>query len=379
MEKPEYREMKQKLQKKDLLGPQLIKELNIHIRSMSCGAFEGITDVEGVWVGHVSIIRGDEKNPPVIRTGITAILPHNENIFQKKVTAGVHVINGFTKCVGLLQVRELGELESPILLTGSLNVWRVADAMIDILSKENPKVYSFNPVVCECNDSFLNESLVRPVQKKHVMEAVSNAGSGPVPEGSVGAGVGMSAFGFKSGIGTASRILSPEMGGYTIGVIVLMNTGTPGELRIDGIPVGREIHRKRGMDKEEKILAHELKKVGNYGSVIVIVATDAPLSSRQLTRIARRTVVGLARVGAMVPHGSGDTAIAFTTFGDRNITEREHVTDRELTLFFKATIEATEEAVLRSILTAETLQGRDGRIVKEILWEDVKQIVDRYR
>ena len=325
----------------------IIADLDIRIGEIAHGALGAITDVQGVRVGHVTLIQGAE-----VRTGVTAILPHDGNLFREKVEAAVHVINGFGKSVGLLQVMELGNIESPILLTSTLNVWRVADAVVDVLSGQNPGVYSFNPVVCECSDAFLNDALRRPVGREEVIQAIREACSGPVAEGSVGAGTGMSGFGFKAGIGTASRQWTGEIGAFTLGVLVLMNTGASGALRIDGVPVRRKSDRV----EEEK----------PDGSIIIVIATDAPLSSRQLTRVARRAAFGLARTGAVAPHGSGDFVVAFSTTTRRTSGIGERIPEEQLTQFFKATVEATEEAILRSILKAETMVGRDGHVSEGI-------------
>ncbi|MCK5328142.1 MAG: P1 family peptidase, partial [Candidatus Latescibacteria bacterium] len=213
-------------------------------------------------------------------------------------------------------------------------------------------VYSFNPVVCECSDAFLNDALRRPVGREEVIQAIREACSGPVAEGSVGAGTGMSGFGFKAGIGTASRQWTGEIGAFTLGVLVLMNTGASGALRIDGVPVRRKSDRV----EEEK----------PDGSIIIVIATDAPLSSRQLTRVAKRAAFGLARTGAVAPHGSGDFAVAFSTTTRRTSGIGERIPEEQLTQFFKATVEATEEAILRSILKAETMVGRDGHVSEGI-------------
>jgi len=321
--------------------------LGIRIGGIARGTLGAITDVQGVRVGHVTLIQGAD-----VRTGVTAILPHGGNLFREKVAAAVHVINGFGKSLGLLQVMELGNIESPILLTSTLNVWRVADAVVDVLSGQNPGVHSFNPVVCECSDAFLNDALRRSVGREHVVQAIQESRSGPVAEGSVGAGTGMSGFGFKAGIGTASRQWTDQLGTFTLGVLVLMNTGALGALRIDGMPVGERSAPVEGKTPD--------------GSIIIVIATDAPLSSRQLTRVARRAAFGLARTGAVAPHGSGDFVVAFSTTMRRTSGMGERIPEEQLTPFFKATVEATEEAILRSILRAETMVGRDGHISEGI-------------
>ncbi|MBM4047122.1 MAG: P1 family peptidase, partial [Planctomycetes bacterium] len=323
-------------------GPRILAELGIRIGQMPSGKLGGLTDVAGVRVGHVTLVRGEPGRPPILRTGVTAILPHSGNLFQEKVEAAVHVINGFGKSVGLPQVEELGEIESPILLTGTLNTWRVADALVDYLSEQNPGLYSFNPIVCECNDSFLSDELARPVGREHVFQAIREGYSGPIAEGCVGAGTGVSGFGFKAGIGTASRMVADKSGVFTVGVLVQTNTGGAGDLRLDGVPVGRMLAASQARSGEAP------------GSIIIVVATDAPLSSRQLKRVAKRAAFGLARTGAVAAHGSGDFVIAFSTATRRSPAVAERIPEDRLTDFFTATIAATEEAIIRSILCAET-------------------------
>lgn len=347
---------------------QVLADLGIQIGHMAPGNFNAITDVDGVRVGHVTLVRG-----AVVRTGVTAILPHGGNLFREKVEAAVYVINGFGKSVGLPQIMELGNIESPILLTGTLNVWRVADAVVNVLSEQNPGVYSFNPVVCECNDGFLNDALRRPVGREHVFQAIRQARSGPIAEGNMGAGTGMSGFGFKAGIGTASRRLPEEAGMFTSGVLVLTNTGAPGALRIDGIPVGKAL--AAGASEQEKAEPHHPQD----GSIIIVAATDAPLSSRQLKRVAKRAAFGLARTGAVAAHGSGDFVLAFSTTTRSTSEVRERIPEERLTEFFQATIEATEEAIIRSMLKAETMVGREGHIRERIPVEEVARMVRKYR
>lgn len=348
-----------------LPGHQLLAEMGIRIGTLPSGPHHALTDVEGVRVGHVTIIRGKPGDPGALRTGVTAILPHGGNLFREKVEAAVHVINGFGKSVGLPQVAELGEIESPILLTGTLNVWRVADAVVDYLSESNPGIVSFNPVVLECNDGFLSDELARPVGRDEVFEAIREAQSGTVAEGCVGAGTGMSGFGYKAGIGTASRVLTTEQGTFTLGALVLMNTGAPGDLRVDGAPVGRRLRAQVATGE------------AGSGSIIIVLATDAPLSSRQLGRVARRAPFGLARTGAIAAHGSGDFAIAFSTSTRRGTTPQQRLADATLTPFFQATIECVEEAILRSLLKAESMTGRDGHTREAIPLEALRQALGR--
>ena len=333
------------------------REIGIQIGSLPTSELNGMTDVPGVKVGHVTRISGEGPLSPgngPIRTGVTAILPHDGNIFHEKVTATAHIINAFGKSIGLPQLLELGNIETPILLTGTLNVWTAADALVDYVSAQNPGVYSFNPIVGECNDSFLNDILGRHVQREHVFEALETASHTNVEEGVVGAGVGMSGFGWKAGIGTASRVVQVEKATYTTGVLVLTNTGAASDLRIDGFPVGEHLTPE---DISEE----------RPGSIMIIVATDAPLSHRQLTRVARRATFGLARTGAIASHGSGDFVIAFSTANRIGVSPSEGSLpmfhdEGALSLLFRAVIEATEESIINSLLKAHTVVGRDGNV-----------------
>jgi len=341
---------------------------------MPCGLLNAITDVPGVKVGHVTLIAGEGKlevGKGPIRTGITAIVPDGGNIFAEKVCSAVYVINAFGKSIGLPQVVELGNIETPILLTNTLNVWLVADALVDYMSEQNPGGYSFNPVVGECNDSFLNDILGRHVKKEHVFSALENATEDSIEEGNVGAGTGMSGFGWKGGVGTSSRSLSKEpkeLGGFTLGVLVVTNTGAARDLRIDGIPIGRHLTPQKQFQVK-------------CGSIMIIVATDAPLSSRQLGRIAKRAAFGLARTGATASHGSGDFVIAFSTnnristSGQQSVTPQGFIAETQLSWFFRAVIESTEEAIINSILRAETMVGRDGNTRYGIPIEQVVEIL----
>jgi D-aminopeptidase len=332
--------------------------LGVRIGRLPPGPANAITDVAGVRVGHATVVRG-----PDVRTGVTAVLPHGGDVFRDRVEAAVHVINGFGKSVGLPQVHELGELETPILLTGTLSVWRAADALTGILLRRHPDVRSFNPVVCECNDGHLNDAAARAVGPGEVAGALDAAGAGKVAEGCVGAGTGMSGFGFKAGIGTSSR----KVAARTVGVLVLTNTGAAGELRIDGIPVGAELARRRGAGPGP-----------GDGSIIILMATDAPLSSRQLGRLARRGGFGLARAGATAAHGSGDFVLAFSSTA-RARPSAPRVPEEAMSELFAATIEATEEAIVRSLLAARTTRGRAGHVREALPLDEVAAIARRYR
>ena len=339
------------------------------------GPLNAITDVEGVRVGQVTIIEGDN-----VRTGVTAILPHPGNIFQEKVPAAVHVGNGFGKLAGSTQVEELGVMETPIVLTNTLSVWRAAEAVVEytLALEGNQKVMSVNPLVAETNDGGLNDIRGMHVEKRHVLEAIRGARGGAVEEGAVGAGTGTVAFGFKGGIGTASRLVRAAAAdapaqptGYTVGVLVQTNFG--GVLTMDGVPVGRELGR------------YLFKGETGDGSIIMVVATDAPLDARQLKRLARRAMLGLARTGSPSTHGSGDYVIAFSTapplryrFGSAGVHSRAVLADDSLTPLFQAAVEATEEAIYNSLLKAATMRGFRGAVVEALPVDRVKQIMRKY-
>ncbi len=325
------------------------RDLGLIIGSLPVGSKNSITDISGVSVGHSTIIKGDGKLKPglgPVRTGVTAILPHNGHLFKKKVLASTIVINGFGKTIGLPQIEELGQIETPILLTNTLSVPRVADALIDYMIERNPKIgietSTVNPVVAECNDSFLNDIQGRHVKKEHVFEAISKASDYVVAEGNVGAGTGMSCFEFKGGIGTSSRLV----GDYTLGSLVLSNFGKREDLSILGILIGKYLPQ----------LPNQVN-FNNKGSIIVILATDAPFDNLKLSRLGKRVPYGLARVGSHCSNGSGDFVVSFTT--SRESTPYS-IENSLMDLFFRATIEVVEEAVLNSLFMAETMVGRDN-------------------
>ncbi len=291
------------------------RQAGVIVGSLPPGPLNAITDVAGVRVGHTTVKEGDS-----IRTGVTAIVPHEGNIFQDRVPAAIHVGNGFGKLLGVTQVRELGELETPILLTSTLSVWQAADALVAwLLAQAGMKdVQSINPVVGETNDGFLNDIRARPIRPEHVAHALETAAAGAVEEGAVGAGTGTVAFGWKGGIGTSSRRLPAKQGGHTVGVIVQSNYG--GDLTINGARVGRELGRQAAKPEAkgaEALVARRARDIpaGNSGdgSIMIVVATDAPLGSRTLERLASRAIVGLARTGSSMSNGSGDYVIAFST------------------------------------------------------------------
>lgn len=361
-----------------ITGPQeearpRVREFGITVGVLPPGPDNAITDVDGVKVGHITLIQDD-----TVRTGVTAILPHAGNIFQEKVPAGVSIGNAFGKLMGSTQVEELGTLETPIVLTNTLSVPAAAEGIIEyILSLPgNEKVLSVNPVVGETNDSFLNDIRRRSVTKEHVLQAIHQAVGGPVEEGSVGAGTGTTCFGFKGGIGTASRQLSSSQGGYTVGVLVQTNFG--GILQIRGIPVGQLL---RGPREE----AAGINPEGDDGSCMIIVATDAPLDARNLKRLAKRALLGIARTGGYFSNGSGDYALAFSVAPDVRVKARTTsplqnqsvLRNEAMSPLFLAAAEACEEAILNSLFKARTMTGKDGRKVEALPLEKIKELMKR--
>lgn len=336
------------------------------------GKWNAITDVAGVSVGHRTLVLGDS-----IRTGVTIIKPHPGNLFLEKVPAAVSVGNGFGKAIGFTQVRELGNLESPVALTSTLSVFTVADALVEhMLSLPgNENVRSVNPVAGETNDGWLNDIRGQHVKKQHVLEALEAASSGPVDEGNVGAGTGTLCLGFKGGIGTSSRILNESHGGYTVGVLVQTNFG--GDLTILGVPVGREL-------KKQHMAPYNLER--EDGSCMIVVATDAPLSARNLERLAKRSFLALGKVGSYMSNGSGDYAIAFSTHPDCRIPYRtENAIERSPELandymspLFQAVVEATEEAIYNSLFMARDMNGQKGRAQVALPVESTLEILDFY-
>ena len=325
-------------------------ELGLPSGTLPRGPLDAITDVAGVKVGHTTLVRGDD-----VRTGVTIILPHAGNLFREKVPGAVFVGNAFGKLAGSTQVEELGEIETPIALTSTLNVPRVADAILDYMLAlpGNEQVRSINPLVGETNDGYLNDIRGRHVGRAEVLAAIQGAHGGTVEEGAVGAGTGTMAFGFKGGIGTASR----TTGGYTVGVLVQSNFG--GTLQIGGAPVGRE-------------LAARGPNTGG-GSILMVVATDAPVDARNLRRMAARTMFGLARTGSNGANGSGDYAIAFST----QRAPAKLLTNEECSPLFLAVIEATEEAIYNSLLQAATTKG-NGRTVQALPIEATRELLRKY-
>jgi len=367
---------------------QRARELGIKIGILPTGELNAITDVAGVLVGHTTLNRGDN-----IRTGVTAVLPHNGNIFREKVPGAVFVGNGFGKLAGSTQVDELGEIETPILLTSTLNVPRVADALLDYMLAlpGNEDVQSINPLVGETNDGYLNDIRGRNVTRDDVLSAIKNAKAGIVEEGSVGAGTGTVAFGFKGGIGTSSRKLPLNLGGFSVGVLVQTNFG--GVLTINGAPVGVELNRYYLKDELTKPGSQGSKSRSNKendadGSVMIVIATDAPIDARNLKRLASRAMLGLARTGAAGSNGSGDYAIAFSTSPDvriKTLSQAERNQPRAIkslpndamSPLFLAVVESTEEAIYNSLFKATTTTGK-GHTVEALPLDQTINILRRH-
>lgn len=349
-----------------------LREHGVAIGVMQPGPLNAITDVAGVLVGQKTLVVGD-----TVRTGVTAVLPYQGNIFQHKVPAAIYVGNGFGKLVGVTQVEELGNIETPIILTNTLSVATAADALIDYTFsfEANKDVGSVNAVVGETNDGYLNDIRGRHVTKADVRAAIAAATGGKVEQGNVGAGTGTIAFGFKGGIGTASRKLPENLGGYTVGVLVQTNFG--GVLRIDGVPIGKALRKY--------YLSDELNDTPD-GSCMIVIATDAPLDARNLRRLAKRAMLGLGQTGGIASNGSGDYVIAFSTDpalrepyeSERSTQTASLLRNDAMSPLFMAAIEATEEAILNSLFQAQSMSGRDGHKVDALPLDQVLQIMQKH-
>lgn len=355
----------------EIPGQTRASDLGITIGVLPAGKLNAITDVPGVKVGHTTLIEGNS-----IRTGVTAILPHDGNLFQEKVPAAVFVGNGFGKLAGSTQVKELGNIETPVILTNTLSVSTGIEAVIDytLRLKGNEKVQSVNAVVGETNDGYLNDIRGRHITRQHVLDAISSATGGSIKEGNVGAGTGTMCFGFKGGIGTSSRVLPKNLGGYTVGVLVQTNFG--GVLQIDGAPVGEEL--------KKFYLKDQLTEKAD-GSCMIVVATDAPLDARNLERLAQRAIMGLAKTGGIGSNGSGDVISFSTNTAVRIKHEKTALVDSAFYLrndaispLFMAAIEATEEAIINSLFAAESMTGKEGRKVEALPRDEVIRILRKY-
>lgn len=351
------------------------RDLGIKIGRYKPGKHNAITDVAGVRVGHITLNSGKGKLQPgegPVRTGITVIMPAKGDIWYEKVNAGSFILNGNGEATGLMWIQESGTLETPIALTNTLSVSDVHRGLIDYMLKIHPDIGISDdtvvPVVLECDDSALNDIQGRHVKPEHVLEAIKRAKGGAVEEGAVGAGTGMMAYEFKGGIGTASRVVPEEVGGYTVGVLVNANHGERHTLRVDGHPVGNVIQDLRPIYRED-------------GSIIVIVATNAPMDSRQLNRLSKRVMLGLARTGAIAHHWSGDVAISFSTanriphYPDEPLLTITVLSDAWLDDLFEATADAGEEAVINALLAARTTEGRDGNTAYALPHDRLKTIL----
>ncbi|WP_273567837.1 P1 family peptidase [Maribacter halichondriae] len=347
-----------------------IRDYGIEIGVLKTGKHNAITDIDDVSVGHTTLTIGDS-----IRTGVTAIVPHSGNIFREKVPAAIYIANGFGKLAGYSQVKELGNIETPIILTNTLSVPTASDALISYTldQKGNEDVRSVNSVVGETNDGWLNDIRGRHITQEHVLNALKNAKGGAVEEGNIGAGTGTICFGYKGGIGTSSRVLPKSLGGYTVGVLVQSNFG--GVLEINGVPIAKELNT--------------IPKQFNYdvdGSCMMVVITNAPLDARNLERLAKRAIMGLAKTGGIASNGSGDYVIALSTAkenliaysSDSLVKSTMVLRNDALSPLFLATIEATEEAILNSLFAAEKMMGREGHTVEAIPVEKVIAVMKKY-
>ena len=360
------------------------REFGIVTGLLEPGRHNAITDVPGVSVGHVTLFNGEAPGSPgnwPVRTGVTAVIPHPGNLFREKVRGAFHVVNGYGKATGMAQILELGTIETPVVLTNTLSVGAAWDALCGYMMDRTPEIGltagTVNPVVAECNDGYLNDIRGRHVKREHVEEALLTAASGPVLEGCVGAGTGMSCLGFKGGIGTASRMLKGAISDRHLGVLVLANFGGALDLLIGGVPVGVRLAEKR------------VDPPAPPGSIVTVVATDAPLSDRQLSRIARRCQGGLARVGSTFSNGSGDFVISFSTKNKVSHTAERPFDDleepllrddsAEMASLFRASVEATEEAVLNVLFAATTVIGRDGHERRAMPLGEVGDILREHR
>ncbi|WP_432408309.1 P1 family peptidase [Wukongibacter sp. M2B1] len=340
-------------------GQKRIRDYGIIIGEMQPGKKNAITDVEGVKVGHITL------NDECIKTGVTAILPHEENLFKEKVIAASHVINGFGKTAGTIQIDELGNIETPLILTNTLSVGTAHAALVKYILKDNEDIGAttgtVNPIICECNDGYLNDIRGMHVKNEHILRAIENADK-EFEEGSIGAGMGMSCYGLKGGIGSSSRMVKIREEVFTIGILVMSNFGVKNDLIIDGVKAGRIITEvdKSNVVEEDK------------GSIIIIMATDIPMTHRQLKRVCKRTGVGLSRTGSFFGNGSGDIVVGFTTANKIKHYEEEAtvniriLNENKINNVFRAAAEATEEAILNSLICADTTKGRDGHIRKSL-------------
>jgi len=359
-----------------------LRDLGVSIGRYPTGPLNALTDIGGVKVGHTTLVSGEgklDRGKGPVRTGVSCVMPA-EDVYRERLIGGTFVLNGAGELAGLTQVQEWGLIETPILLTNTLSVGKVSDAAVKWMSKKYPAIGSEEdvviPVVGECDDSYLNDAVGRHIRSEHVYSAIDKATAGPVAEGSVGAGTGMMTCDFKAGIGTSSRTIKADVGLYTVGVLVLTNFGVMGNLRIDGVPVGLML------EPEYSKLG---KRVSNYGSIIAILGTDAPLSSSQLTRLSKRAALGIGRCGSYAAHGSGEIILAFSTANKvprvaEGMTHKiEILLDRAIGPLYEAVIEATEEAIVNALCMADDMTGQGGNFAPALPLERVAEIMAKYR
>jgi D-aminopeptidase len=359
------------------------RDLGINLGRFKPGKWNAITDVAGVKVGHSTIVRGNGplkvgKGP--VRTGVTCILPNPTNIFAERVVGGGFILNGAGEVSGLTQLMEWGLIETPIFLTNTLSVGAVSDGAVKWMVDKYPGIGDVHdviiPLVGECDDSWLNDIAGRHVKEQHVFEAVEKAGEGPVAEGSVGGGTGMITGGFKAGIGTSSRKLPESQGGYTVGVLVMSNFGLMHQIRFGGLPIGEILEERYGKRPGRK---------ESYGSIIAVVATNAPLATHQLNRLAKRSALGIGRVGSTAQHGSGEIVLAFSTANQvprqtrKMVYRMKILLDQRLDPLYEAVIEATEEAILNSLCMAQDMDGVNGNQAMALPLDEVKEIIAHIR
>lgn len=359
-------------------GRSRLRDLGISIGTFAPGRWNAITDVPGIKVGHTTLNTEGKEGAPV-RTGVTAILP-NDNIYMNRLNAGAFVLNGAGEMSGLIQVQEWGILETPILLSNTYSVGVCSSALVKDLTKRHPGIGEnydvVIPVVGECDDSWLNDIRGMHVRSEHIYQALSRAQTGPVPEGSVGGGTGMITCDFKAGIGTSSRQLAGKLQGYTLGALVMSNFGIREELRVDGVPVGKYLLEK---------YVHLPRRTLSYGSIIAVLATDAPLTAHQLNRVSKRVALGIGRVGSHAAHGSGELVISFSTANkiprssEAPIFAMSAVLDSAINPIYQAAIEVTEEAILNSLCAAKDMRGRGDKFCPALPLEDIKEIFLRHK
>jgi D-aminopeptidase len=368
-----------------------LRDLGISIGTLPTGTLNAITDVPGVRVGQTTVIHGEGKlrvGEGPARTGVTAVQPHERSVFLQQVPAAIDVLNGAGEMTGRSLVDEYGLLSSPILITNTLSVGEVHRACVDWMVAQHPQIGPQEwvaPVIAETYDGYLNDTAGQHVTREHVFAALDNATSGPVPEGNVRGGTGMTHFGFKGGTGTSSRVVTVEDHIWTVGVLVQGNFGQMSQLLVDGVPVGLRLAEERAerLAREEQEQEHATKR---DGSIIVVIATDAPLGERQLARLCRRGMLGLSRVGSTATHGSGDILMAFSNAPDNRVPRQPEqpllpttrLADEWINPFFQATVDSTAEAILNAMVAAETMIGRDGHVVPALPHDRLQQIMREY-